>query len=162
VPACRSATHLDRVRDIIYNIIYYLYYNTLYNLCVIYNTVRDMQYCRRCAISDPAFEDPELRLPGLWQQQPQPTAATCRASTGGAGAADAADAANDDLGRYCTSPDGPLRMPSLLQRLRVIVIQLLQYDGPLESRAELCEQERHLVHALDRYIVASEQIPDGS
>jgi hypothetical protein len=49
-----------------------------------------------------------------------------------------------------------MRMPSLLERLRVITVQLLAYDAPLESKAEICEQQRRLVHALESLFNAEE------
>ena len=83
-----------------------------------------------CAVSQPSFEDPDMRLPGLW---PDTRSA----------------AAPDDTPDEEAAAPPPMRMPTLLERLRVIVVQLLQYDGPLESRAVICHNQRALVHALD-------------
>ena len=58
-------------------------------------------------------------------------------------------AAPDDTPDEEAAAPSPMRMPTLLERLRVIVVQLLQYDGPLESRAVICHRQRELVHALD-------------
>eukprot|EP01045_Picozoa_sp_COSAG04_P016975 COSAG04_NODE_1465_length_6606_cov_59.955279_2_plen_100_part_00 len=71
----------------------------------------------------PRLEVAEMRLPGLW---PDTRSA----------------AAPDDTPDEEAVAPSPMRMPTLLERLRVIVVQLLQYDGPLESRAEICHSGR--------------------
>jgi hypothetical protein len=47
-------------------------------------------------------------------------------------------------------------MPSLSERLRVITVQLLAYDAPLESKAEICDNERRLVHAMEKFFEGEE------
>eukprot|EP01043_Picozoa_sp_COSAG02_P056997 COSAG02_NODE_6847_length_3329_cov_2.747368_2_plen_339_part_00 len=93
-----------------------------------------------CALSVPRFEDPHLRVPG-----------------GLFGNSHEAAGTPTEVGDLPADGDeGGMRMPSLLERLRVITVQLLAYDAPLESKAEICEQQRRLVHALESLFNAEE------
>ena len=89
-----------------------------------------------CALSVPEFEDPHLRIPGgLYNKCKQVVAPQVEAK------------------QPCHAG---MLMPSLSERLRVITVQLLAYDAPLESKAEICDNERRLVHAMEKFFEGEE------
>ena len=91
-----------------------------------------------CAVSVPAFEDPDMRCPNLWQQQPSHT--------------EKQEPSRSRSGEDISAPVQRMRMPSLAERLNVIATQLFHYDAPLgESSIQICAQERRLLQALDEF-----------
>ena len=107
----------------------------------------------------PAFEDPDVRLPG---------GLLLTSSDDDNGSNDDEGKKHENGGKGEGEGEGrrwsasALRMPSLIERLRVITIQLLQYDAPLESKAEICEGQRRLVHALEKFMEQHDQAAEAA
>lgn len=55
-----------------------------------------------------------------------------------------------------TDSSSCMRMPSLNERLKVIAIQLYNYDGPLESSVNICDKQRRLLRDLDTVLAQRE------